>query len=233
MAPETQHPSYPSQPSNGWPDAFDFRTDEICQTLFKPYILDQLKKLAEYDAQRPPGTVYIFHEHARRVAQDVRDTCRSMGLSEQIAENMYWAVLIHDIGKMHFPPHIWDTEEKPDEDTKAHRRTHTEKGGEEFEAAFAEVNHPFKDLALEIMHLHHEQVDGQGPMKMPGEKLSPPVRLTSIVEAFDGWSIPRPHFGDRDTSPPAVIERMRGEKSHMFDPELLESFAKMKLAAYK
>lgn len=216
-----------------WPDSFDFRKDLLCQTRFKPYILKQLDLLAAYDAKRPAGSTYIFHEHARRVAQDVNDTCLHLNLGETVAENMYWAVLIHDIGKMQFPPEIWDSDEKPSDNIKAYRRTHTEKGAKQFEKDFGDTDHPFKRLATEIMRLHHEQMDGKGPNGTPGTALSAPVRLAAIVEAYDGWSIPRPHFDGRDTSPPAVIQRMRTEKAHMFDPELLESFAEMKLSLYK
>ena len=72
------------------------------------------------------------------------------------------------------------------------------------------------------------QMDGKGFRNVPANELSAPVRLASIVESFDGWSIARPHFGDRDTSPEAVLNRMRTEKMYMFDRELFEAFADMK-----
>ncbi len=93
-------------------------------------------------------------------------------------------------------------------------------------------DHPFKDLMLDIMKNHHEQMDGQGYHHIPGDQLSLPVRLAAIVEAFDGWSIPRPHFGDRDISIPAVLKRMETEKAGMFDPALFKAFAEMKLSGY-
>lgn len=216
-----------------WPDNFDFRTDLTCQTRFKPYIHKKLDELAAYDSRRPAGSNYIFHEHAKRVAQDIKAACLHLGAGETVAENMYWALLIHDIGKMQFPPELWDSDEKPSQTLKTYRRTHTEKGARQFEKDFPDIEHPFKTLSLDIMRYHHEQMDGNGPFKMPGKALSAPIRLASIVEAYDGWTIPRPHFDDRDTSPPAVLERMKTEKSHMFDPDLLESFAEMKLRGYK
>ena len=122
---------------------------------------------------------------------------------------MYWAVLLHDIGKMQLPVEIWDKTEKPSEQMKAFRRNHTRLGAESFARHFKDIEHPFKDLALEIMQNHYEQMDGEGPEKLPAEALSPPVRLAAIVEAFDGWSIPRPHFGERDVKPPAVLKRIK------------------------
>ncbi len=215
-----------------WPDDFDFETDEICQTVFKPYILEKMEELADFDAQRPADTKYIFHEHSERVAEDVRNTCLHLGLSEHVANNIYWATLIHDMGKMQLPVDIWDSEEKPTDDLKQHRRTHTTLGRTQFEKDFEGVEHPFKDLAIDIMDNHHEQMDGLGTHGLSAENISPATRIASIVEAFDGWSIPRPHFGDRDISPPSVLQRMKDEKSHMFDEDMLQAFTEVKMAQY-
>lgn len=214
---------------NNWPDNFDFETDETCQRVFKPFIEEQIAELKAYDAQRPAGTTYIFHEHARRVAENVRKTCLHLKLSDIVANNMYWAVLPHDIGKARLPASLWDSEEKPSDNLKKLRRTHTLLGAQMVQEYFPDIHHPFKDLMIDIMVNHHEQMDGHGTHEVPGEKLSAPVRLASIVEAYDGWRTPRAHFGDRDTSPAGVLKRMREEKSHMFDQDLFEAFAAMML----
>lgn len=219
-------------PVHQWPAGFDFRSDETCQNVFKPFIERQLENLKIYDSQRPPGAAYIFHAHAKRVAEDVKNTCLYLNLGDAVAENMYWAVLPHDIGKQSLPPALWDLEEKPNDALKAQRRSHTQLGAEIAEAALAPCNHPFYDLMLDIMRYHHEQMDGQGYLKMPGHALSLPVRLASLVEAFDGWSVKRPHFGERDVGAAAVLERMRVEKAGQFDPDLLEAFAAVKLTGH-
>jgi HD-GYP domain-containing protein (c-di-GMP phosphodiesterase class II) len=215
-----------------WPDDFNFKTDKICQTVFKPFILSQLEALKVLDAQRPPGTTYLFHPHSMRVAKDVQKTCRHLYLSRRAADNIYWALLPHDIGKTLLPVEVWDVDEKPGEDLKTLRRSHTNLGVEIAEKALKGIDHPFKTLMLDIMANHHEQIDGKGYHGLKAEQLSPSVRLAAIVEAFDGWSIPRPHFGNRDITPPAVLERMRTEKAGMFDPGLFAAFAEMKLKDY-
>lgn len=214
---------------NKWPDNFDFESDKICQQIFKPFIETQLNALKALDQSRPPNITYIFHEHTERVAQNVKDTCLYMGLSETIANNMYWATLPHDIGKAALPPHIWDVDEKPAENLKKLRRTHAMLGAQIVEEHFPAMDHPFKALMTDIMQYHHEQMDGQGEHGVAGADLSMPVRLVALVEAFDGWSIFRPHFGDRDISVSGVLKRMRDEKMHMFDRELFELFEKMML----
>ncbi len=210
---------------SNWPDNFDFETDSICQEVFKPFIEGELSALKAYDEQRPQGITYIFHEHAARVANNMRKTCAHMGLGDKVANNMYWAILPHDIGKKNLPVDLWDKEEKPTDNLKRIRRTHTLLGAQIVQEYFPDTNHPFKDLMVDIMAYHHEQMDGKGTHGISPEKLSTPVRLAAIVEAFDGWRIWRPHYADRDISIPAVLKRMRDEKgAEIFDLELFESF---------
>lgn len=217
-----------------WPDQFDFNTDKTCQTILKPFIEEQLQELKKYDEQRPDDITYIFHEHAERVAGNMKKTCLHIGLGEIVANNMYWALLPHDIGKKNLPLNVWDSEEKPTDNLKKYRRTHTLIGAQIAQEYLHDTTHPFKDLMIEIMINHHEQMDGKGTHNIPADKLTPPLRLATIVEAYDGWRIWRPHYAERDISIPGVLNRMREEKgSEIFDMELFEAFAEMKMIEYK
>jgi len=217
-----------------WPDSFDFKTDEICQNKFKPFIEQQLEELKAYDAQRPDNITYVFHEHAERVANNVKKTCLHMGLGDKVANNIYWAVLIHDIGKKELSINIWDTVDKPTGELKELRRTHTVIATKLVQERFKDIDHPFKNLIIDIMLHHHEQMDGKGTLGIPAAELSAPVRLCAIIEAYDGWQIWRPHYGDRDISNAGVIKRMREEKgAAIFDMELFEAFAEVKIKEYE
>ncbi|MFK7839366.1 MAG: HD-GYP domain-containing protein [Bdellovibrionales bacterium] len=217
-----------------WPESYDFLSEPEIGARIRRFIEAQMDELKRYDEQRPDGHAYVFHEHAERVAINVKRTCLHMGLGQSVADNMYWAVLPHDIGKKMLPADIWDQEEKPTGAVKKYRRTHTLLGAQIAEELLHEITHPFKDLMIDIMRYHHEQMDGEGPLGLKAETLSAPVRLAAIVEAYDGWRIWRPHFGDRDISPPAVLKRMRDEKgADIFDMNLFESFAEMKMNDYK
>lgn len=213
-----------------WPDNFDFQTDEKCQSVFKPFIERHMIALQEYDARRHPERTYIFPDHCARVEKDVHAFCLHLGLGERIATNMAWAVRPHDIGKARLPLHIWDQDDKPGPEIKAMTRTHIDEGAKIVDEELSHIEHPFKDLMLDIMLNHHEMMDGTGPRSLKADQISMPVRLCAIVEAFDGWSIPRPHFGNRDISPAAVITKMREEKGpDFFDMGLLNAFKEMKI----
>lgn len=223
-----------------WPNKFDIRIDPVFQDHIKPFIEEQMATLARFDRQRiewalknlPAGyeVTYLFHEHAYRVSEDMYKTAKHMGLAEHVAENMRWAMLPHDIGKSKLPLELWDMMKKPEDDIKRVRRSHTQKGAE-IVRRLLDLQHPFIDLMLDIMQNHHEQMDGKGYLGKSGDELSLPVRLACIIESFDGYSIRRPHFGDRDVSIAGVLTRMRDEKgADLYDMSLFDAFAAMKLS---
>jgi putative nucleotidyltransferase with HDIG domain len=224
---------------NSWPDAFDIRIDPIFQDHIKPFIEKQMEALKEFDQSRiewarrnlPAGyeVTYLFYDHAYRVSEDMYLTAKHMKLDEHICENMRWAMLPHDIGKSKLPLELWDMMKKPEDDVKRVRRSHTVKGIEIVRKNL-DTKHPFVDLMLDIMENHHEQMDGKGYLGKNANELSLPVRLACIIESFDGYSIRRPHFGDRDVTPKGVLKRMREEKgADLYDMELFEHFAAVKL----
>lgn len=220
--------------TKGWPDNFDVRNDPVFEERIRPFIENQLAQLKIYDRQRQaqnPDITYIFHEHAERVAQDAKKTCAHMGLPENVQENMYWAMLVHDLGKYVLPIEIWDLPGKPTDEESKFRRSHVDRGIEIVENELGDLDHPFIDLMKDIIANHHERMDGKGEHKMMGENISMPVRLACIIESFDGYRTRRPHFGNRDLSPAAVLEKMRSEPKKgaaMFDMELFERYAETK-----
>lgn len=227
-----------------WPDHYDLNDTPDIQKRFQKLITDQLAALKDLDEQRKKWVkdnlpsdyklTYLFHDHTLRVAEDVKHTLLYMGLSERVANHMYDAMLLHDCGKSQLPLHLWDMVDKPEDHIKSERRRHTEIGAAIIEDQLSDIDHPHKDLILDIIRYHHEQMDGQGHAGIKGDKLSKPVRLACIVESFDGYSIARPHFGDRDVSVPGVLARMRDEKgAKLYDMELFETFAQMKISRYK
>lgn len=226
---------------NEWPDSFALDDAPESAVKIRAFIDEQMAALKAFDLRREawvrdnlPSSyrmTYYFHDHAHRVAEDIRRTALHMGLGERVAENLFWAMLPHDIGKKLLPVHIWDTIEKPENDLKTLRRSHTELGITIVDKGLAGIGHPFIGLMKDIMLNHHEQMDGGGFLGKKGDELSAPVRLACIIESFDGYSITRPHFGKRDISVAGVLNRMREAKGDaIYDMELFEAFAAAKLA---
>jgi len=215
----------------GWPDNFDFETDEICQTVFKPFIEEQLEILKEYDGKRNLLSDYVFHKHAHDAAEAVKDTALELELGQRVANNMYYATLIHDLGKPELPPEIWDIDGTPTAEQKSLKRQHVDLGVQKFEETFKDIDHPFKDLALDIMKYHHEAVNGQGHYGLTGDEISRPAKLAAIVEHYDGLTHPRPHQikrGDK-FDPPSLFEKIETRYCGHFDEDIYIAFKAIKL----
>ncbi|HEY8963893.1 MAG TPA: HD domain-containing protein [Alphaproteobacteria bacterium] len=195
---------------------------------FTQFIQDELHQLEEYDAQRPAGHPYAFHEHVQRVANAMRDLATAMNHPQ--VEELYLASLAHDAGKRLLPVGIWDTDGKPSDKIRKQRRRHTTLGVKIVDDTFGKDNHdPFLDLLRDLMQNHHEAINGTGWLGKEYDDLSLEARMLCVCDAFDGYSVWRPHFKDRDISPKAVIHRMEIEKEGQFDAEILNIFKKIKL----
>lgn len=227
----------------GWPESFSIEDGSPEAQALRDFIKAQVEDLKAFDKKRDEWVkgnmpknyhmTYRFYDHTYRVAEDVRKTAAHMGLSQTVSGNLYWAMLPHDIGKKLLPVFIWDILEKPEDEIKALRRSHTELGAKIVTNDLGDVKHPFVALMMDIMLNHHEQMNGKGYRGMKGEDLSLPVRLACIVEGYDGWKTRRPHFGDRDITVPGVLARMREEKgAALFDMDLFEAFASMKMTEH-
>lgn len=204
----------------------------IATPRYIDFINQQLEDLKHYDSLRPNGHVYEFHHHSQRVANSMRQLATKMGYETDMADALYWATLPHDIGKMALDVSIWDMSEKPNDIEKSARRKHTKLGVDIIHKNFGEEcsSDPFLRAMIDIMENHHEHCNGTGYMGKTTSDLSEIVRMACICDAFDGYSVYRPHFGDRDVSPSAVINRMEVEKAGQFDPHILSIFKELQLS---
>jgi HD-GYP domain-containing protein (c-di-GMP phosphodiesterase class II) len=220
--------------AQAWLD-FDIRNDPEFENIIKPFIENQLKELELYDRQRlarNPDIQYIFHKHAYDVSDDVRKTAAHLGQPEHVQEALYWAMLAHDIGKRMVPVEAWDKPGKPTPEEKALTRQHPDLGLALLDDHLGDLDHPFVDLMRDVIKYHHAHMDGSGtPPGITGDMLSKPVRLCAIVEAFDGYTKPRP---DRPTprSAAEALDKMHHDPdkgAKMYDMELLAAFTSVKL----
>jgi HD-GYP domain-containing protein (c-di-GMP phosphodiesterase class II) len=198
----------------------------VVTDIHKKFIKTQIQNLADYDSLRPLGHVYEFHLHSQRVANSMKALAIKMGYDASMADALYWATLPHDIGKTSLPGSIWDLDDKPTDDERHERRSHTWRGVEIVRADFGDTcdHDPFLKMMIDIMNNHHENCDGSGYLGKTTKDLSTEVLMACICDAFDGYSVHRPHFQNRDISSKAVIQRMTIEKAGQFDNQILKSF---------
>lgn len=118
--------------------------------------------------------------HAAAVAAFARDIARTAGMSAKDQELAHTAGLLHDIGNFALSDRVAERGRVlNDEDWVAIRR-HPELGAD-----------MLRDLGLygpvaEIVHAHHERIDGRGyPNRLKGDAIPPLARIIAVAEVYD------------------------------------------------
>lgn len=140
---------------------------------------------------REEGWRSVIDGHAKRTAELGKKIGIEIGYSAEEAEEMYWGVLVHDIGKV-FVNELERTMKHRGVDLRirlAFIRTHATLGWELLKS----VNPLFvqgEDCAIE----HQENIDGTGyPNGLKYEVLSEAGRIANLVDGYDalrtrvGW----------------------------------------------
>lgn len=152
------------------------------------------------------------HGHSQRVATYAKKIAEEAGMSETECEKIYFAGLLHDVGKIGVPDTII---------CKAGKLTNEE---------YDEIKkHPVhgKEILEKISRLpylstganyHHERYDGRGyPSGLKGENIPQMARIIAVADAYDAMTSKRSY---RNPIPQQTVreEIVKGMETQ-FDPE--------------
>jgi putative nucleotidyltransferase with HDIG domain len=161
-------------------------------------------------------------EHCERVAANARTLGEAVGLGQRELEELYWAGLLHDIGKVTVPREIL---RKPGGLTLEEylvMRRHARLGAN----LLASVE-SFKGVA-EGVGAHHERWDGSGyPGGLRGEQIPLFGRILAVVDVFEALSSDRPYR--KALSREETLSEMRRSAGSQFDPTLVELYERLYL----
>ena len=152
------------------------------------------------------------HGHSKRVAEYAVKIAKLAGKDEKECSEIYFAALLHDVGKIGVPDSII---------TKEGRLT-----DEEFDAI---KKHPVigKQILSGIStspylyigsNYHHERYDGKGyPEGLKGEDIPESARIIAVADAYDAMTSRRSY---RDPMPQHIVrEEIAKGLGTQFDPE--------------
>ena len=133
------------------------------------------------------------------------------------------AGLVHDIGKISIPAEILS---KPSTLTRleyALLKTHAQKGAEILKS----VDFPWP--LAEIVHQHHERMDGSGyPLGLRGEEIFVEARILAVADTMEAMSSHRPYRPALGME--VALEEIERYKGVTYDPNVaaacLELFRK-------
>jgi hypothetical protein len=159
----------------------------------------------------------VTGEHINRVGDLSRRLGERAGLDGPQLEELSYAAMLHDVGKLHIPDRILLKPGPLDADEWALIRRHTIEGERILGSSdgFA--------LARQVVRWHHENWDGSGyPDEIAGERIPFSARIVRIVDVFDALSTARPY---KEAWPPdRVWDELLRQRGRLFDPGLVALF---------
>lgn len=157
--------------------------------------------------------------HCERVALNACIIGKAMQLSDQTIEALYWAGLLHDLGKIAIPRNVLLKPEALNNEEMELIRMHSKIGSEIIEV----ISPDFEQIAQGISS-HHERWDGTGyPNGLQGEEIPLIGRILSIVDVFEALSSKRPY---RDpVGSEEALNYLQNNAGTQFDPEIVKVFS--------
>ena len=153
--------------------------------------------------------------HSTRVAKYSVMLAERMGYSGDKLEQLQYAALLHDIGKIGIPREIINKPSRLTDEEYEIIKTHPAIGGN----ILREISE-IPDIAIGA-RWHHERYDGKGyPDKLKGDEIPEIARIIGVADAYDAMTSKRSY---RDVLPQEVVlgEIEKGKESQ-FDPRIAE-----------
>jgi len=160
--------------------------------------------------------------HTFRIGQASVMIGRELGLPEDRCEQLYYASLLHDIGKIGIPDSILLKPGRLDESETRVMQGHTRIGAEILDRK----DHSLFDTAKRVALYHHERWDGSGyPEGLAGEAIPLVGRICAVADVFDALLSKRPY------KEPWPLDEALGEIAArggtQFDPTIVAAFMRV------
>ncbi|MBP7653261.1 DUF3369 domain-containing protein [Candidatus Dependentiae bacterium] len=159
--------------------------------------------------------------HVKRVAEYTKMLALLYGMNEREADVLWYASIMHDVGKISIPDHILLKPDKLTPDEYEIMKTHSKIGHSILKNADKMI---FREAAI-IALQHQEKYDGTGyPNKLKGTEIDINARITSLADVFDAVTSDRVY---RSAWPvDKAVEYIKDQKGKHFDPQLVDVFVK-------
>lgn len=155
--------------------------------------------------------------HSAQVADWVRYTARKLDFSEYDVHSVYWAALLHDIGKIGVPRAVLRKDGPLTEAEWTVMRLHPTVG--------ANIVRSLKAIShiAPMIYYHQEKFDGSGyPEGLQGEDIPIGARILAVVDAYEAMTHDRVYRKARSHG--EAVSELRSMGGKDFDPKVVETF---------
>jgi putative nucleotidyltransferase with HDIG domain len=156
-------------------------------------------------------------DHSAKVAQWASTTARELKMSDDEVNNVYWASILHDIGKIGISDRVLRKKSILSEEDWVLIKMHPTIGSNIVSSIDV-----YPSLAPTIS-AHQEKYDGTGyPKGLSGKNIPLGARILGIADAYQAM-IEHRYYRPARTHEEAVAE-LQKVKGTQFDPEVLDVF---------
>lgn len=153
--------------------------------------------------------------HSTRVAKYSVMIARKMGYEEEKLERLYFAAILHDIGKIGIPREIINKPSRLTDEEYQLIQSHPAIG-----ASILDEITEIPDIAIGA-RWHHERYDGKGyPDKLYGEQIPEQARIIGVADSYDAMTSKRSYRGVLPQQ--VVMEEIEKGKGTQFDAKIAE-----------
>ena len=155
--------------------------------------------------------------HSTRVSQYAVAMAEELGWSAERVNDLRFAALLHDVGKIGVPDSILNKPRRLTEVEYDIIKSHTSMGGDILRDRI------IIEKAEDVARSHHERYDGQGyPRGLKGREISEEARIVAIADAFDAMNSSRVYR--KACEPEYIISEIRNGRGKQFDPDFADVF---------
>ncbi len=193
--------------------------------LYRIKKYEDYKLILQNDIVQSFITALEFHDnytkgHSDLVAVYSMQIGRELKLEKHQLEDLYWAALMHDIGKIIIPINILNKTGKLSDSEFDLIKKHPKIGFE-----IISKSETLKKIAKYVL-FHHERWDGMGyPNKLKGNEIPLLSQIISVADSWHAMTSERP-YKDKLNKEEAIKELIRN-RGTQFSPNIVDTFIKI------
>ncbi|MFD2615314.1 HD domain-containing phosphohydrolase [Paenibacillus gansuensis] len=162
------------------------------------------------------------YQHSVRVQDYSLKIAKELQLSKDKLENLYFASLFHDVGKINTPAEIMNKTGTLTEEEFEIVKRHAADG-------YDMVQSSYYDQIGQIILQHHERLDGSGyPNGLKGDQIILEAQIISVADTFDAMTSDRPYRKGMDRK--QSLNEIKSLIGVHYNRDIVEAFEKALLA---
>ncbi|MBU3577830.1 HD domain-containing phosphohydrolase [Polynucleobacter sp. UK-Kesae-W10] len=158
--------------------------------------------------------------HQKRVASISMAIARELGWENERIQALYMAAMVHDIGKMAVPSEILTKPSRLNDLEMQLVQGHVEAGYQILKDI------PFPWPLAEMVHQHHERLDGSGyPKGLKGDQICEEARVLAVADTIEAMATHRPYRPAKGLV--AAMDEIKSEAGTKLDQRVVDAAFKV------